>query len=214
LRKLFEEARSNHIHELNGDDLFKDNHRNFDGSIKKDDFIYSLVNKDFTLTRTELSNICTLLLNISRNDNDNIDIDELQNSFRSYLKYYELLESRIMDLLEKFKLSINKRIEEPADIERLINEIYDRSGESKINVDEFKELLENHGISIRDALYDQLLSYFDLDRTNQLYIPSFCEYLRNPSMRNFNFFKVNPTILTTQIGDYVKNSVESRKDSM
>ena len=85
--------------------MFKDSLRNFDGTINKDDFIYTILNRtEFTLTRTEVSNICTLLLNINRNDNNQIDVDELQFSYRSYLKYYELIESRIIDLLEKLKL--------------------------------------------------------------------------------------------------------------
>ena len=121
LRKLFEEARSCNINELNGDELFKDTIKNFDGSIKKDDFIYTILNRqEFTLTRTDVTNICSLLLNINRNDNNNIDIDELQFSYKSYLKYYELLESRIMDLLEKFKLSITKKLSTPEQIQDLI----------------------------------------------------------------------------------------------
>ena len=78
LRKLFEEARSLEIKEINGEDIFKDSIKNFDGSVKRDDFLYSLLNKEeFTLTRTEISNIQTLMLNISKNDSTNIDIDEL-----------------------------------------------------------------------------------------------------------------------------------------
>lgn len=58
--------------------MIKDSHKNFDGSVKKDAFISSILSKtEFTLTRTEITNICSLLLNINRNDNDNIDIDEL-----------------------------------------------------------------------------------------------------------------------------------------
>ena len=121
MRKLFEEARGNDIQELNGDDFFKDTIRNFDGSIKKDEFIEAILGKnEFTLTRTELSNICTLLLNINRNDNNNVDIDEIQFSYKSYLKYYELIETRIVDLLEKFKLAIAKKIENEEDYYGLI----------------------------------------------------------------------------------------------
>ena len=55
---MFEEARSLDIKDLNGDEIFKDNIKNFDGSVKKEDFLYSLLNKEeFTLTRTEISNI-------------------------------------------------------------------------------------------------------------------------------------------------------------
>ena len=78
VRKLFEEARMNDMQELNSEELFKDNMRNFDGSVKKDDFIYAVLNRDeFSLTRLEVSNICSLILNINRDDKNNIDVDEL-----------------------------------------------------------------------------------------------------------------------------------------
>ena len=95
-----------------------------------------------------------MLLNINRNDNNNIDIDELQFSYKSYLKYYELLESRIMDLLEKFKLSITKKLSTTEQIQDLIQSIEDKASESKILVTDLKEILDNNGIFIRDALYD------------------------------------------------------------
>ena len=50
------------------------------------------------------------MLNLAIDDKGMIDIDELQFSFKSYLKYYELVEARIVDLLEKFKLSICKKL--------------------------------------------------------------------------------------------------------
>lgn len=58
LIKLFEEARTLDIQELNGDEIFKDCVRNFDGSIKKDDFLYAILNRDsFTFTRSEVLNL-------------------------------------------------------------------------------------------------------------------------------------------------------------
>ena len=85
--------------------------RNFDGSVKKDEFIYVFKNKEeFTLTNSELSNICTLLLNINRDDNSNIDIDELQISYLSYCSYYETIEKRVIELLDKVRLNIGKKI--------------------------------------------------------------------------------------------------------
>jgi hypothetical protein len=45
LRKLFEEARTGGISELNNEEIFKDSNRNFDGSVKKDDFVYSILNQ-------------------------------------------------------------------------------------------------------------------------------------------------------------------------
>jgi hypothetical protein len=52
-----------------------------------------------------------LMLNINRDDQGRVDIDEMHFSFKSYIKYYELIEQRIIDLLEKFKISIMKRME-------------------------------------------------------------------------------------------------------
>lgn len=51
------------------------------------------------------------MLDINRDDKGQIDVDELHFSFRSYIKYYELIEQRIIDLLEKFKISIIKKLE-------------------------------------------------------------------------------------------------------
>lgn len=33
-------------------------------------------------------------------------------------------------------------------------------------------------------------------------------------MKNFNFFKVNQAIITNNVGDYVKNSIEANKDCL
>ena len=87
--------------------------KQFDGSVTKDDFIYTLLNKEeFTMTRTEISNVCDMMLNISGKDKrEVIDLDEIQYSYAQYLKYYEGIEARIIDLLEKFKLSIAKKLE-------------------------------------------------------------------------------------------------------
>lgn len=46
LRKLFGEARAIEIKDLNGDEIFTDSIRNFDGTIKRDDFLYSLLNNE------------------------------------------------------------------------------------------------------------------------------------------------------------------------
>ena len=86
--------------------------KNYDGSVKSDDFIYALLNKaEFTLTRNEITNICTLMTNIGkRSDNNNLDVNELNFCYKNYLNYYDIVEKRILDLLEKFKLSISKKI--------------------------------------------------------------------------------------------------------
>ena len=122
------------------------------------------------------------MLNINRDDQGKIDIDELHFSYKSYVKYYELIEQRILDMLEKFKLSISKRFELPDLILDFVTEIESRSRDSKISMIEFREILEDrHGIQIRDALYDQFMLFFDLDRNQQVYITSFCEYIKSPS---------------------------------
>ena len=219
LRKLFEEFRTiceqgeiaRGKHELNGEAVFPDHQKNFDGSVRKEDFVYTMLEKEmFTLDRTEVVNIASLMLNIAnRTDRGMIDLDELQFSYKSYLKYQELIEARIIDLFEKFKLSISKVITEVDDFVALASDIINRSVDCKITVQDLKGVLQDkHAVFIRDALYDQLASYFDLDRAGQIFIGSLCAYLRDPSLRQLNFFKVNPGVLTGQICDYVRNCIE------
>jgi hypothetical protein len=73
---------------------------------------------------------------------------------------------------------------------------------------------DKRGIVIRDAMYDQLASYFDLDRDGTIYIASFCNYLRDPQINHFNFFKLNPSILTAHITDYVRNCLGSKPEQI
>lgn len=121
VRKLFEEARINAMQELNSEELFKDSMRNFDGSVKKDDFIYAVLNRnEFSLTRLEVSNICSLILNINRDDNNNIDVDELQNSYLQYLRYHDNIEPRVVDLFEKINIILAKKLELPEKIEEFL----------------------------------------------------------------------------------------------
>lgn len=157
MRKLFEESRSQAIEELNSESIFKDEIKNFDGTVQKDEVVYTLLNNDnFSLTRTEVASIVHLMMNINRDDQGKIDIDELHFSYKSYIKYYELIEQRILDMLEKFKLSISKKFEVPDLILEFVAEVEQRSRDSKISMIEFREILEDrHGIQIRDALYDQ-----------------------------------------------------------
>lgn len=114
MRKMFEEVRSTpDFNDFNGEDIFPNDVKQFDGSVLKDEFIYTLLNKEqFTMTRTEISNVTTLMLNISGKDKrEVIDLDEIQYSYSQYLKYYEGIEARVIDLLEKFKLSISKKLD-------------------------------------------------------------------------------------------------------
>ena len=111
---MFEEMRiAEDLNDFTSDELFNDEVKGFDGSVHKDEFIYTFLNKEeFTLTRTEVSNVCALLPNIStKDDKAKIDLEQLQYSYTSYLKYQELIEARVIDLLEKFKLAIAKRLE-------------------------------------------------------------------------------------------------------
>ena len=79
---MFEDARASDILDLNGkSEIFKEMPKNYDGTIKKDDFIYAILNtKVFTLTRTEISNISALLLTntaASGSAGNSIDLEEL-----------------------------------------------------------------------------------------------------------------------------------------
>ena len=78
MRKMFEEMRvADDLHDFTSENLFDDEVKGFDGSVHKDEFIYTLLNKEeFTLTRTEVSNVCDLVLNIStKDDKAKIDLE-------------------------------------------------------------------------------------------------------------------------------------------
>ena len=78
IRKLFEEMRvAEDLNDFTSEILFEDEVKSFDGRVHKDQFIYTILNKEeFTLTRTEVSNICDLLLNISdKDDKAKIDLE-------------------------------------------------------------------------------------------------------------------------------------------
>lgn len=64
-----------------------------------------------TLTRTEVGNIILLMSNINRDDGGKIDVDELHFSYVSYLKYYEVIEQRVIDILEKVKICVSKKVD-------------------------------------------------------------------------------------------------------
>jgi len=136
-----------------------------------------------------------------------IDLEELQRSYRSYLTYYDSIEGRIKDLLEKFMLSVQKKIEDNTQYEEFVKQIEDASHESKIALSDLRDIFDNNGIFIRDTLYDQLASYFDLDRNDKLYITSFCEYLLHPRLTTFNFFKVHPVLVVNLVSEYVRNEI-------
>jgi len=105
------------------------------------------------------------MLDINRDDQGRVDIDEMHFSYKSYIKYYELIEQRIIDMLEKFKLSVSKKFELQDLINDFVAEIESRAEDSKLSIVELREIIEDrHGIVIRDAIYDQFMTFFDLDR--------------------------------------------------
>lgn len=56
LRKMFEEARKAQIAEINGEEMFREDIKNFDGTVHKDEVFYSLLNSEkLSLTRIEIS---------------------------------------------------------------------------------------------------------------------------------------------------------------
>jgi hypothetical protein len=75
-----------------------------------------------------------------------VDIDEIQAGFNAYLKYNDLIEKRIIDLLEKFRIAINKQLETDDDIYELIDAIEGRASESKILIADLRHEMEKRGI--------------------------------------------------------------------
>lgn len=51
-----------------------------------------------------------------------------------------------------------------------------------------------------------------MDRSGQIYISSVLAYLADPTVGQFNFFKVNPHVITAQITEYVRNCLASREE--
>jgi hypothetical protein len=65
MRKFFEEARKAKIDDIDGE-IFSTTPRLMDNSVKRDEFIFSLLNKDqLTLTRSEIASVCQLCANPS-----------------------------------------------------------------------------------------------------------------------------------------------------
>ena len=215
IRKFFEEVRTTELGEINNERLFSSEVRNHDGTVHKDEFIYRLMNTDYlTLTRTEAFYIVDLMSNIVSKDKPNIDIDELQHGYAAYLKYSDLIQKRVIDLLEKFKLAISKRVETDEEIHELIDSIESKAQNSQLLLEDLKHEMEKKGVQIRDAIYEQLQCFFDLDHSGTIYIASFCHYLRNPDHENLNFFKLNPSLLSTHIMEYIKNCLQTRPENL
>ena len=90
-----------------------------------------------------------------------------------------------------------------------------KSSDSKLTITDLKnELDDRRGIQIRDAMYDQLASLFDLDRSGQIYVASFLSYLQDSKISNFNFFKLNPGIIQQQIQEYVRNCITNESEQL
>ena len=72
---------------------WEDDIKDFEGKVHKDEVIYTFLNHEgFSLTRAELAQIIQLMLDINRDDQGQIDVDELHFSYISYQKYYEIIE--------------------------------------------------------------------------------------------------------------------------
>jgi len=70
-----------------------------------------------------------------------------------------------VDLLEKFKISVVKKFELDDLVNEFVQEIEKKAEDSKIAMQDLRDIIEDrHGIQIRDTLYDQFMSFFDLDR--------------------------------------------------
>lgn len=108
--------------------MFSTDIRNHDGTVHKDEFVYRLLNTEqLTLTRTEVFYIIDLMSDFQQKEKPNVDIDELQAGYNAYLKYNDLIEKRILDLLEKFRIAINKQMETDDEIYELIDSIEGRA---------------------------------------------------------------------------------------
>lgn len=59
-----------------------------------------------------------------------------------------------MDLLEKFKIAICKKLENDEEILELVEDIEARAIDSKILTTDLQQQMEKRGIAIRDAIYD------------------------------------------------------------
>lgn len=121
----------------------------------------------------------------------------------------------MLDLLEKLKICVVKKVETDDQCNQLIADIESAAQDSKVALIELRSIFEDkHGVLVREALYDQLCQFFDLDRDQQVYITSLCEYLKNPSSNKINYFKVNKSIIQSQITAYIRNSIESTPDCL
>lgn len=74
-------------------------------------------------------------------------------------------------------------------------------------VNDLKDFMDRNGIFLRDNCYDQLASYFDLDRNDKIHITSFLDYMRTLSIRSVNFMKVSPSVLTNRINNFIKEQI-------
>ena len=52
------------------------------------------------------------MLNITKTETNNIDIDEIQFSYKQYIGYYDSLQEPINELFQLFKRNIDKKIVE------------------------------------------------------------------------------------------------------
>lgn len=53
-----------------------------------------------------------------------------------------------------------------------------------------------------------------MDHSGTIYVASFCNFFRDPSTDNFNFFKLNPSVIATHIIEYVRNCLQSKPENL
>jgi len=121
-------------------------------------------------------------------------------------------EKRVIEVLERFELCLRKALNRDGEVDetewlQLVNSIEMKVSESKILLADLKRVLEDNGVFVGPNLYAQLSSFFDLDRDDRLYASSILEYLANPSIQQFNFFRICPQVLAQQSQEFIKNCI-------
>ena len=62
------------------------------------------------------------------------------------MKYSDLIEKRILDLLEKFRIAVNKQLQTDDEISELIDAIEGKATESKLLIGDLRHEMEKRGV--------------------------------------------------------------------
>jgi len=121
-------------------------------------------------------------------------------------------EKRVIDVLQLFEICLRKSIktEDQNDTTEwlaLVQQLEQKVDESRILLSDLKRVLEDNGVVVGPAIYEQLSAFFDLERDDRIYFSSVLEYLSNPSLTKLNFFKICPKVLAQQSQDFIKNCI-------